>query len=79
MSSTPETNIDDDDPSQGLAIAFRNDKVVARAIVKSDYLKDAVNELIDMKQAGATCCTVGMYNYKNIILYREHGCNKFLF
>lgn len=59
MSSTSDINVDDDDPSQGLAVAFRNDKVVARAIVKSDYLKDAVNELLDIKQAGATCCTVG--------------------
>ena len=60
LGSVADDNDENDGQSQmGLAVAFRRDKVVARAIVKSDYLKEAVSELVDMKNAGASFCTVG--------------------
>lgn len=56
---------DDDDEdgeggtgASGLAIAFRSCPIVARAIVKSDYLRDAVVELSDVP--GAASATIGI-------------------
>ena len=55
---------DDDDSDEegngasGLAIAFRSSPIVARAIVKSDYLRDAVVELSDVP--GAASATIGI-------------------
>jgi len=54
---------DDDDDEEGtgasgLAIAFRSSPIVARAIVKSDYLRDAVVELSDVP--GAASATIGI-------------------
>lgn len=60
LGSLPDGDYDDEDEDKvGLAAAFSSCDIVARGILKSDYLKDAINELLDMKQAGATCCTVG--------------------
>ena len=44
--------------ASGLAIAFRSSPIVARAIVKSDYLRDAVVELSDVP--GAAAATIGI-------------------
>ena len=44
--------------ASGLAIAFRSSPIVARAIVKSDYLRDAVVELSDVP--GAASATIGI-------------------
>ena len=44
--------------ASGLAIAFRSCPIVARAIVKSDYLRDAVVELSDVP--GAASATIGI-------------------
>ena len=49
---------EDGNGASGLAIAFRSSPIVARAIVKSDYLRDAVVELSDVP--GAASATIGI-------------------
>jgi len=57
MSVAEETDAhDDDDEGQGLDYAFRLHPVIARARIKSEFLKDAINELADV--AGAIAATV---------------------
>lgn len=73
LGSLPDNNAfdDDDDGSNvdgdgtgvnntSIGTAFRRDKIAARAILKSDFLKDAIDELFELKAAGASCCTVGI-------------------
>ena len=45
-----------DDGGNSLALAFRSTSTVARIILKSDYLREAMQEL-DLVH-GATCCTI---------------------
>ena len=49
---------DEDHGASGLAVAFRSSPIVARAIVKSDFLRDAIVELSDVP--GASSATIGI-------------------
>jgi len=56
MSVAEEQDMHDGDEGQGLDYAFRLHPVIARARIKSDFLKDAINELADV--AGAISATI---------------------
>ena len=49
---------DEDHGASGLAVAFRSSPIVARAIIRSDFLRDAIVELSDVP--GAASATIGI-------------------
>lgn len=57
-SAIPGMSVPDDEDDRGLAVAFRSSPIVARCILESHILQDAIHELFDVP--GAVVATLGM-------------------